>query len=75
MEKVIVNVDGMRCSMCEAHVNNLFRKALSLKKVSSSARKKQTIIVGEGPYDKASIEAALEGSGYKVLDVKIEPGE
>lgn len=75
MEKAVLKIDGMHCSMCEAHVNDLFRKKVSLKKVSSSHGKGETVIIGEGPYQKEELVAALEGSGYKVEDVHIEPYE
>ena len=75
MEQVKVKIDGMHCEMCEAHVNDLFRKNLKLKKVSSSHRKGETLIIGEGPYDEETVEKALEGSGYKVEGVEITPYE
>ena len=72
MEKVTVKIEGMRCSMCEAHVNDLFRRHLNLKKVKSSSRKGVALIIGEGPYTRNDIEKAIEGSGYSVLEVTIE---
>ena len=36
MTKYTVEVDGMMCGMCEAHVNEAVRKAFAVKKVSSS---------------------------------------
>ena len=39
-----VSIDGMKCGMCEAHVNDLFRRHLKLKKVKSSHLKNQTIL-------------------------------
>ena len=47
MYRITVNVDGMACGMCEAHVNDAVRKAFDVKKVSSSHSKKQTVIVTE----------------------------
>ena len=29
----IVKIDGMKCSMCEAHVNDAVRKVVKVKKV------------------------------------------
>ena len=73
MEQVIIKIDGMRCSMCEAHVNDLFRKRVPLKKVSSSYRKGETVIIGEGPYVDTELIAVLDGTGYRVLSVSVEP--
>lgn len=40
MWKYTVQVNGMMCSMCESHINNAVRKALPVKQVNSSQRKK-----------------------------------
>ena len=42
--KYTVEVNGMMCGMCEAHVNDAVRKACPVKKVSSSRSKNQTVI-------------------------------
>lgn len=49
MTKYTLQVGGMACSMCEAHVNNAVRKAFPVKKVSSSHTKKQMVILSEQP--------------------------
>ena len=36
MKLVTLNIDGMRCSMCESHVNDLIRKVDGTKKIKSS---------------------------------------
>ena len=33
MIKTTVKIDGMACSMCEAHINDAIRKAFPVKKV------------------------------------------
>lgn len=43
MWKYTVEVNGMMCGMCEAHVNDAVRKACPVKKVSSSRSKNQTV--------------------------------
>ena len=47
MWKYTVEVNGMMCGMCEAHVNDAVRKACPVKKVSSSRSKNQTVILSE----------------------------
>ena len=32
MNKIEIEIDGMKCGMCEAHVNDLFRKNIKIKK-------------------------------------------
>lgn len=39
MYKITLDVDGMACGMCEAHVNDAVRKAFQVKKVTSSHSK------------------------------------
>ena len=73
MFKTTIRIDGMMCSMCEAHVNDAIRKRLDVKKVRSSRKKGETVVISEKEFDKDMIEFALKDSGYKVLDVKSEP--
>ena len=39
MVQITVGVDGMACSMCEAHVSDAIRKAFPVKKVTASHTK------------------------------------
>ena len=75
MIRTIVNVDGMMCGMCEAHVNDAVRKALNVKKVSSSHSKGQTVILSEEPLDEAALRAAIDATGYEVKGVSAAPYE
>lgn len=72
MVKIIANIDGMACSMCEAHVNDAIRKNLKVKKVKSSHRKGQTIIISQEDISQEDIKKALEGTGYEVKDIVAE---
>ena len=47
MIRITVQVDGMMCGMCEAHVNDAVRKHLTVKKVTSNHKKKETVILTE----------------------------
>ena len=75
MIKTTLGIDGMVCSMCEAHVNDAVRKAFKVKKVSSSAAKKQTEIISDEPLDESLLRAALAPTGYTLLSVTTEPYE
>ncbi len=72
MKKIILKIDGMRCSMCESHINDLVRKNSNAKKVSSSHIKKTTKILMDEVENIDKIKNAIENDGYKVLDVSIE---
>lgn len=75
MYKTTVKIDGMMCGMCESHVNDAIRNKIPVKKVSSSHKKGETVIFGETELTSEMIAAALEGSGYNVMDVTCEPYE
>ena len=83
MYKTTAKIDGMACSMCEAHVNETVRRAFPVKKVTSSHKKGECVILAEEPVGQAELAAALEGqaelaaaldpTGYKVLSAESEP--
>ena len=75
MFKTTTKIDGMMCGMCEAHVNEALRSKLSVKKISSSHKKGETVIISESAFTAEQIAAALDGSGYKVLSAQSEPYE
>lgn len=73
MWKYTVEVSGMMCGMCEAHINDAIRKAFPVTKVTSSQRKGQTVIVTDQELDKASLQKTITGLGYTMGDVQKEP--
>ncbi|MBQ4347314.1 MAG: cation transporter [Firmicutes bacterium] len=72
MKRIIMNVEGMSCGMCEAHVNDAVRAAFNVKKVSSSRSKKQTEIIANEELDENDLRAAVEAKGYKVTGIMSE---
>lgn len=75
MVKITLDIDGMACGMCEAHVDDVVRKAFAVKKVSSSHSKGQTEIIADQPLDDDELKKAVEETGYKVLGIHTEPFE
>ena len=75
MYQITVKVDGMQCGMCEAHVNDAVRGALPVKKVTSSHRKGETVILCEQPMGEEAIRPVIEKSGYRVTSVSCLPYE
>ena len=73
MVKTIIKIEGMMCSMCEAHVNDAVRAAVSPKKVNSSHSKGITEVISENELDSAVLREVIEKDGYKVLDITSEP--
>lgn len=73
MIKMTLKVDGMMCGMCESHVNDAVRGAFRVKKVTSSHKRGETVIIAESAPDEGKLREAIEKLGYRVLDVKCEP--
>lgn len=73
MWKYTVEVNGMRCGMCEAHINDAVRNAFPVKKVNSSRGKKQTVILSETELDTAALADAIRDTGYEVGEIQKEP--
>lgn len=75
MVETVLKVDGMMCGMCESHVNEVVRKTVEVKKVSSSHAKGETVIVSEQPLDIDKLKAAIADTGYTVTDAQTKPYE
>ena len=73
MTEICVKVDGMMCGMCEAHVNDAVRKAFSVKKVTSSHSRGETVILTEQEIDQTALRKAIEATGYEVKSVSSAP--
>ena len=73
MVQSTVGVDGMACSMCEAHVSDAIRKAFPVKKVTASHTKGQAVIVAENEIAEADIAKALEPTGYRMVSYSCAP--
>lgn len=61
------------CGMCESHVNDAVRKAADVKKVTSSHRSGETIIIAEEGINENTIKKAIEETGYEVKEITSEP--
>ncbi len=68
-------IDGMQCSMCEAHVNDAIRRAFPVKKVHSSHKKGETTIVSEDAIDEAALREVVGKTGYTLQSITSAPYE
>ncbi len=75
MFETTIKISGMMCGMCEAHVNDAVRRAIPVKKVSSSHAKGETVILSEQQPDEQALRAAISETGYDVLSVSTKPYE
>ena len=72
MIRTTVQVSGMRCGMCEAHVNDAVRAAFRVKKVTSSRKTGQTVILSETPLNPEKLWQTINATGYIVLSAAEE---
>lgn len=73
MWKYTIEVTGMMCSMCEAHINDAVRRACPVKKVTSSRRKNQTVVLSQQELDPALLVNVIRATGYQAGSVQKEP--
>lgn len=69
MVETTLKIDGMMCPMCENHVNETIRNGFKVKKVKSSHKEGQTVILSADKIERIAIEKAITALGYKLLDV------
>ena len=72
MIKTILKIYGMMCGMCESHMNDAIRKAFSVKKVTSSHSKGETIVTSEEPLDEEKVKEAVAALGYTLQGIETE---
>lgn len=75
MIQTTVQVSGMACSMCEAHVNDAVRSALNIQKVTSSHGKGETVILSDEPQDADKLREIINATGYQVGGITSAPYE
>ncbi len=76
MIRTSVNIDGMMCGMCEAHVCDAIRKAIpEAKKVTVSRSKKEASFLTEEAVDTGTLKRAIDATGYTCLGVESSPYE
>lgn len=73
MVKITLQIEGMACGMCEAHINNAIRSAFKIKKVDSSHSKGITHIISEQAIDENKLKLVIDQTGYRLLNIKTEP--
>ncbi len=75
MLKITLGIDGMQCSMCEAHINDTIRRSFPVKKVTSSHSKNQTVILTEEDISEQELKNAIDPTGYVITSCTREPYE
>ena len=72
MIKTTIKIDGMACGMCEAHVNDALRKVIKAKKITSSHKKKETVVVSENELNEEEIKKVINDTGYTYISMTSE---
>ncbi len=72
MYKIIAKVNGMKCGMCEKHVNEAIMSSFKVKKVKSSHESSETIITSKEDIDLDSVKKTIVEAGYEVVDITKE---
>lgn len=75
MVKTVLKIDGMMCGMCEAHMNDLIRKNFKVKKVTSSAKDGETVIISDAELDIPWAKKQIKDIGYEMVNYTSEPYE
>ena len=67
MYETKANIDGMMCSMCTSHVNDLIRSTFKVKSVKAKLKNNgETTILSEERIDEERLRDALTKLGYKL---------
>ena len=72
MTTITVNVTGMMCGHCEAHVNKAIKEALGVEDVVSSHEKGTTVIQAPQKLDEDKIREVIKEAGYEVTGITQE---
>ena len=75
MQKTILKIDGMACSMCEAHINDCIRQNYKINKIKTSHGKGESVILSDSPLDEDKLKKVISDTGYTLLSVSSEPYE
>ena len=72
MTTITVNVTGMMCGHCEAHVNKAVKEAFGVENVVSSHEKGTTVIQAPQKLDEDKIREVIKEAGYEVTGITQE---
>ena len=74
MNKTVLQIDGMACPMCQAHICETIRKAVpGVKKLRASHKKGEASFVTEGEVDLALLRREIDKTGYRYLSAETAP--
>lgn len=66
MNKYVIEIDGMKCGMCEMHVEETIAKKCHVKKIKASYTKNQVVVFSKDNLNEEDFKKALDVTGYRV---------
>lgn len=75
MKKTTLKIEGMSCSMCEAHINDCIRQNFDIKKIKTSHTKGESVIISNDALDEEKLQKIIFETGYTLVSVRSEPYE
>ena len=72
MIKITIEIEGMKCPMCEKHTNEAISKAFNVSKVTSFHKENKTEILTEADIPDDKLREALADTGYTVGEIAHE---
>ncbi|MCI1245030.1 MAG: heavy-metal-associated domain-containing protein [Bacilli bacterium] len=70
MLEIHLSIEGMKCGMCECHVEESLSKVAKVKKAKADHYKNEATVIAEDGVDLAQLKETVEKEGYRVLDVE-----
>ena len=67
-KQVILQVDGMTCTGCEAKVERALQKVEGVREVDADYKTGRVVVRTNGEVSKEKLEKAVEQTGFKVVD-------
>lgn len=66
MNKYILGIDGMRCGMCEIHVEEAITKNMKVTKAKANHFKNELIVFTEDELVEEDFKKSLDPTGYRI---------
>ena len=67
-----LEIHGMRCGMCELHIEDTIRKAVKVKKVVANRFKNLATIYSNEAIDLNYVKDKIKKTGYEILNIETE---
>ncbi len=65
MKEIVINVEGMMCMHCKAHVEEACKKIAGVTNATASLENKNVVVEYTGEIEKATLVKAIVAAGYK----------